>query len=142
MKHIAKTLMGAMTAVAAWLTARLGGMDRALEMMFLLMALDVATGVMAAAVGLKGQRLLSRRMFEGITRKLMMVALVMLAHALDTMLGADGVSRAAVIGFYAANEGLSIVENAALLGVPFPKAVRGALEKLRPGSEREPDGQS
>lgn len=129
--------MGVFSSLAAWMTARLGGMDKALQMMFLLMALDIVTGTAAAALGVSnGQRLLSRRMYEGVTRKLMMVVLVMLGHALDVMMGAEGISRAAVIGFYAANEGLSIIENAALLGVPFPKAVRAALEKLRADDEK------
>lgn len=129
--------MGVFSSLAAWMTARLGGMDKALQMMFLLMAFDIVTGTAAAALGVSnGQRLLSRRMYEGVTRKLMMVVLVMLGHALDVMMGAEGISRAAVIGFYAANEGLSIIENAALLGVPFPKAVRAALEKLRADDEK------
>lgn len=137
MKQWTKPLMGVFSSLAAWMTARLGGLDKALQMMFLLMALDIVTGTAAAALGVSnGQRLLSRRMYEGVTRKLMMVVLVMLGHALDVMMGAEGISRAAVIGFYAANEGLSIIENAALLGVPFPKAVRAALEKLRADDEK------
>ncbi|MDD4106308.1 MAG: phage holin family protein, partial [Eubacteriales bacterium] len=66
-----------------------------------------------------------------LSRKMMMLALVVLATALDTLLTLDGVSRAAVIGFYCANEGLSIVENAALLGVPFPQALLDTLEKMQ-----------
>ncbi|NLG56896.1 MAG: phage holin family protein, partial [Clostridiales bacterium] len=73
-------------------------------------------------------------LFSGLTRKLMMVILVMLATALDGLM-ASAVCRLAVIGFYGANEALSIVENAALLGVPFPKGLLEALERFR--QERE-----
>ena len=61
----------------------------------------------------------------------MMLALVMLATALDNMMGSDGVARLAVIGFYAANEGLSILENAALLGLPLPGVLSEALERVK-----------
>ncbi len=67
----------------------------------------------------------------------MVMGLVMLAAALDRLLGTQGVSRLAVIGFYAANEGLSIVENAALLGLPFPRGVLMMLEKMRDQEMKE-----
>jgi len=70
-----------------------------------------------------------------LTRKLMMLLLVMLATALDGLMGTDGVCRLAVIGFYAANEGLSIVENAALLGLPFPQALLAVLERMKQQGE-------
>jgi toxin secretion/phage lysis holin len=73
----------------------------------------------------------SKTMFLGLGRKLMMLILVMMAVQLDTLLQLDSVSRLAVIGFYVANEALSIVENAALLGVPFPKQVLSSLEAMR-----------
>ena len=66
----------------------------------------------------------------------MMLVLVMLATALDGMMGSDGVARLAVIGFYAANEGLSILENAALLGLPLPGALTEALERVRETGKR------
>ena len=72
-----------------------------------------------------------------LRRKLMVMGLVMLAAALDRLLGTQGVSRLAVIGFYAANEGLSIVENAALLGLPFPRGVLMMLEKMRDQETKE-----
>ena len=58
-----------------------------------------------------------------------MIIMVIAAGALDNMLNLNGLSRSAVIGFYCVNEMLSIVENAAVLGVPFPKAVKQALER-------------
>ncbi len=135
MKMLSKWLSGAAGACCAWLCWALGGWDGALQMMFLLMGLDLLTGVLASLAGrsdkTEGGGFLSTAFFLGLSRKLMMLALVMLATALDGVLGGGGVSRIAVIGFYAANEGLSIVENGAVLGVPFPKAVLGVLERMR-----------
>ena len=132
-KGMGNWLAGAAASCAAWLLARLGGWDAAMQAMFLLMGLDLLTGSLCALLGKadKGERFCSRVMFSGLSRKVMMLALVMLATALDTLLSTRGVSRAAVIGFYCANEGMSLVENAALLGVPFPKSVLGALEAMR-----------
>lgn len=135
MKIVIKWLSGAAGACCAWLCWALGGWDGALQMMFLLMGLDLLTGVMVSMVRrsdkTEGGGFLSSAFLLGLSRKLMMLALVMLATALDGLLGGAGVSRVAVIGFYAANEGMSIVENGAVLGVPFPKAVLGVLERMR-----------
>ena len=135
MKIVIKWLSGAAGVCCAWLCWALGGWDGALQMMFLLMGLDLLTGLMVSLVKrsdkTEGGGFLSSAFFLGLSRKLMMLALVMLATALDGVLGSAGVSRVAVIGFYAANEGMSIVENGAVLGVPFPKAVLGVLERMR-----------
>ncbi len=143
-RHVERWLLGAGASGLAWLLARLGGWDAAMQAMFLLMGLDLLTGTLCALLGkcVEGERFCSRRMFEGLSRKVMMLALVMLATALDDMLGTQGVSRAAVVGFYCANEGMSIVENAALLGVPFPQAVLTALEAMRnkENSSQNPTG--
>ena len=135
MKYVLRVLPPFAASVTAWLVARLGGWDAALQMMFLMMGMDLFTGVLCALMGKSkatdGGRFLSREMFHGLSRKLMKLALVMLAAALDTLMGLEGVSRAAVIGFYCANEGLSIVENAALMGVPFPQTLLDMLEKMQ-----------
>ncbi len=69
--------------------------------------------------------------FKGLTKKMMMLVIVMLGTALDRMLNTDSICRIAVIGFYAANEGLSILENALALGVPVPDSLRRLLDTLR-----------
>ncbi len=69
-----------------------------------------------------------------------MVLLVMLATALDGLLGAS-LCRLTVIGFYGANEALSIVENAALLGVPFPRGLLRALERFREARDQAESGE-
>ena len=138
MKETLKALSGTVCAGALYL---LGGWDTAIGMMFLLMGMDLLTGVMAAlkqkSAHTPGGGFLSRTFFLGLTRKLTITLMIMLAAALDRTLGTQGLCRLAAIGFYTANEGLSIVENAALLGVPFPKGLLNALERLRERNDNQ-----
>lgn len=135
MSELMKWLSRAGLLIITWLCRALGGWDAALGLLFLVMGLDLATGLLCAfhhkSDKTQGGGFLSRSFFLGLTRKLMMLVLVMLATALDYMLGSDGVARLAVIGFYAANEGLSILENAALLGLPLPEVLVKALERVK-----------
>jgi len=129
-----QTLLSLVMSLAALLARALGGWDAALAMMFLLMGLDVVSGLLVALcrksdkTGSGGFR--SGSFFTGLTRKLLMVLLVILGTALDSLLGTS-VCRLSVIGFYAANEALSVVENAALLGLPFPRGLLKSLERYQ-----------
>lgn len=142
MRHAMKWAATACAAVCAWLTQRLGGWDAALGMLFLLMGLDVLAGLLKGFRGLSphtpGGRLASRTLFQGLCRKLMMLVLVAVATAVDGALGDTGISRLSVISFYTANEALSIVENAAVLGVPFPGRLLKALEAMREKEDQTP----
>ncbi len=134
MDKVMKAAAGVFFSAVTALVQLLGGWDAALSVMFLMMALDVVSGL-ATAVMLKsgktaGGAFRSGAMFRGLTKKLMMLLMVMLAHALDTLLG-TGMCRVTVIGFYAANEALSVVENAAVAGVPFPAGLLKMLERYR-----------
>ena len=129
-----KLVSGAVGSFFAWLAVLMGGWDAALALMFLMMGLDVVSGL-AVALMKRSDRtqsggFLSRAFFAGLTRKMMMVLLVILGTALDGLLGTQ-VCRVSVIGFYAANEAFNVIENAALAGVPFPRGVLMALEKYR-----------
>lgn len=133
-KNVWRALSGALMGAAAWLSQLVGGWDAALSLLFMMMGLDLVTGVAAGlmrrSAHTPGGGFLSRTLFEGLTRKMVMVILVMLGTALDGLMNSS-VCRLAVIGFYAASEALSIAENAALLGVPFPKGLLRALERFR-----------
>ena len=72
--------------------------------------------------------------FIGLAKKMFIILFVLLGAALDTALGAS-VFQSMIICMYIANEGLSIIENASLLGVPIPKALRDALEIMRQKGE-------
>ncbi len=128
----------------AFVLKLLGGWDAPLTLLFLLMGLDILSGLLLAFRGQSdktgGGGFASFRFFSGLTRKLLMVLLVILGHALDGLLGSS-VCRLSVIGFYAANEALSVIENAAIAGVPFPRSLLKALEayqsRMDNGSEGE-----
>ena len=97
--------------------------------------LDYVTGVMCAVAD---RRLSSSAGFRGIFRKVLIFALVGIGHILDTqVIGAGGVLRTAVIFFYLSNEGVSLIENAAHLGLPVPAKLKAVLETLHERAEKE-----
>ena len=106
--------------------------------MFALLAfvvLDYITGIMCAVVD---RKLNSRVGFRGIFRKILIFALVGVGHLLDThIIGTGSVLRTAVIFFYLSNEGVSLVENAAYLGLPIPAKLKLVLEQLHDRAEKE-----
>ena len=76
--------------------------------------------------------------FKGIFRKILIFALVGVGHLLDVqVLGAVGVLRTAVIFFYLSNEGVSLIENAAHLGLPIPAKLKAVLEQLHDRAEKD-----
>ena len=122
-------------AVGGWLGYFLGGCDGLLYTLLAFVALDYATGVMAA---IADHKLSSAIGFRGIFRKVLIFALVGVGHLLDVqVLGAVGVLRTAVIFFYLSNEGVSLIENAAHLGLPIPAKLKAVLEQLHDRAEKE-----
>ena len=142
MDHFWKGVLGVLGTIGTYASYLLGGWDAAISIMFMVMAIDYVTGILCAVRGKSdktpGGAFSSRVAFSGITKKLMMLLIIMLAVALDRLMGTDSVCRIAAIGFYVANEGMSIVENAAVLGVPFPQSLLRVLETLksRDGDEK------
>lgn len=107
-----------------------GGLDGLLRALLVFMVVDYVTGIAAA---FREKKLNSETGFSGILRKGVMLLLVAMGNVLDTQVlgGGSSTFRSAVIGFYLANEGLSILENAGRLGVKWPKVLAKALEQLR-----------
>ena len=120
---------GTVTAIIGSFVAYLCGWDDSLEALLVLMALDYLTGVMAAYVN-TAYVLSSKRGFRGICKKVMVLAVVALAHELANMMGQE-IVRSLVIWFFAGNEGLSILENAVKSGIPVPNKLKDTLEQLR-----------
>lgn len=135
METIWKYLSCALATLITWLTWLVGGWDAVLGVMFVTMGLDYITGVVCAAMGRSAKtadgHFRSSAAFLGLTKKLLMLIIVALAVLVDRLIGTSGVCRMAAIGFYAANEGLSIIENCSRMGVPFPQSMMQLLEKLR-----------
>lgn len=107
-------------------------------LLFALMAfvvIDYITGVMCA---INDRKLSSEVGFRGICRKVLIFLLVGIANILDVqVIGTGSVLRTAVIFFYLSNEGVSLLENAAHLGLPVPDAIKTVLEQLHDRSEKE-----
>jgi len=96
--------------------------------------LDFISGVALAA---KEGRAASRELWLGVTRKIGTMAIVAVAHLLDTTIGDAHLIRDAAIFFYLAGELLSLIENAGQLGVPIPPVLRQAVEVLRGKGEQK-----
>ena len=99
------------------------------------MIIDYITGVMCAVAD---KKLSSTVGFKGICRKVLIFLLVGIANILDVqVIGSGSVLRTAVIFFYISNEGVSLLENAAHLGLPVPDRIKTVLEQLHDRSEKE-----
>ena len=129
MKDIWNASQLAITAIGGWLGWVLGGWDGFLYALVTFVLTDYLTGLMAAAVE---KKLSSEIGFKGIFRKVLIFMLVGIGHILDTRVIGDGsVLRTAVIFFYISNEGISIIENAARIGLPIPQKLKAVLEQLK-----------
>ena len=135
MKEFWNTIQLIFTAIGGWLGWFLGGCDGLLYALLVFVVLDYITGIMCAIID---HKLSSEVGFRGIFRKALIFALVGVGHVLDTqVIGTGGVLRTAVIFFYLSNEGVSLVENAAHLGLPVPEKLKAVLEQLHDRAEKE-----
>ena len=124
---------------SAWICAALsfcfGKLDGVLIALIALMAFDYATGVIRAAVN---HDLCSSVGFRGIARKVLILALVAVGNLVDVHIIGDGsLCRSLVIGFYIANESLSIIENAIDLGLPVPQKLITIIRDLKDKNDKE-----
>lgn len=133
MKEFWNTIQLAFAAVGGWLGYFLGGCDGLLYALIAFVAIDYITGVMCA---ISDKTLSSEVGFKGICRKVLIFLLVGIGNIIDVqVLGSPGVLRTAVIFFYLSNEGVSLLENAAHLGLPVPDAIKTVLEQLHDRSD-------
>ena len=129
-------------AISGFVTTLLGGWDAALATLLLFMLMDWVTGgILLPAVFKKSPKskngaLESRAGWKGLCRKGMMLLIVLVAVRLDLLMGTDYLRDAVCIAFIA-NEALSIVENAGLMGVPLPEMLRNAIDILGKSAEKK-----
>lgn len=110
-----------------------GGFDGFLYALLVFVVVDYITGVMCA---IADKKLSSEVGFKGICKKVLIFVMVGVAHIMDIYLIGNGeVLRTAVIFFYCSNEGVSMLENAAHLGLPIPEKLKAALEQLHGRSD-------
>ena len=135
MKEFWNTIQLIFTAIGGWLGWFLGGCDGLLYALIAFVAIDYITGVMCGVID---HRLSSEVGFKGIFKKVLIFLLVGVANILDEqVIGTGCVLRTAVIFFYISNEGVSLLENAAYLGLPVPEKIKTVLEQLHDRSESE-----
>ena len=118
----------AITAIGGWVGYFVGGMDGMLIALIVLMSLDYISGIMCAVID---RKLSSAIGFRGICKKVLILMLVGVANIVDIhVVGTGSALRGAVICFYMSNEGLSLLENAARVGLPVPDQLRDILAQL------------
>ena len=111
-----------------------GGWDMALRTLLLFMLLDYVLGVIC---GINDDKLSSQTAFKGILKKVTILIVITVAVSLDTAINAEGLVRGLVLFFYIGLEGISILENAARMGVPIPDRLKDALIQLKEGNKKE-----
>lgn len=125
----------AATALGGWLGYYLGGLDGLLIALLVFMILDYLTGMMCAVVD---RKLSSAVGFRGIFKKVMILLLVGVANIMDVhVVGSGSALRGAVVCFYLSNEGLSLLENTAHIGLPVPEPLKNALAQLHNREKKE-----
>lgn len=116
--------------IGAWL----GGFDDMVITLIVFIVVDYITGVINAIIN---KKLSSEIGFKGILKKILILVSVGLAVRLDNIFNLDESLRYITIGFYLANDGISIIENLASIGVPFPNKVKDILKQLNEESESD-----
>lgn len=128
MKAVLDKLELAFAAFGGFIGWFLGGFDGFLYALVVFVVMDYFTGVLAAGVK---KELSSEVGFKGIAKKVCIFVLVGIANIVDTQVIHDGAAiRTAVIFFYLANEGISVLENSAVIGLPVPEKLKEMLLRL------------
>lgn len=133
--QIKNAALGVLAIVGSAVAEALGGWDMALKVLICFMVLDYVTGWLVAAVWHKSGKsesgaLSSNAGFKGLIKKGVILTLVWMGAMLDRVTGST-FARTAVCMFFIANEGLSILENTAIMGVPYPAFVKNMLDAMR-----------
>jgi toxin secretion/phage lysis holin len=132
MKQTICTVLG---AIGSGIAYALGGWDTALITLVIFMGIDFLTGLAVAGIFKKSTKtetgaLESKAGFKGLCRKGMILFYVLVATRLDITLGSDFIRNAVIIGFII-NETISITENAGLMGLPLPGAIKNGIDLLK-----------
>lgn len=138
MKDIICTITGIAGSIVAGL---FGGWTSAMTTLLIFMSIDYVSGLAVAGVFKKSSKtdtgaLESRAGWKGLCKKCMIMVFVLIGHRLDVELGFDYIKNAVCIGFMA-NELISIVENAGLMGIPIPAVIKNCIDVLKEKAEVE-----
>lgn len=118
-----------------------GGWDKSMTTLVIFMAIDYLTGLMVAGIFKNSDKtetgaLESRAGFKGLCRKGVTLLIVLVACRLDLIIGTNFVRDASIIAFIA-NETISIIENAGLMGIPIPNVIMKSIDVLKSKAEEE-----
>lgn len=138
-----KIIKGA-CAILGVIAGLYGEWTAALSILAIMMGVDYITGVLVAITGRSpktdGGGLSSKIGFIGIAKKGFIMLIVLVATQLDRAIGNTAmIFQTATVFYYIANEGLSILENADAIGVPFPAFIKQRLESMREAKDKPPD---
>ena len=135
MKDFWNVIQVALSAIAGSIGYFIGGFDSMIYALIAFVIIDYITGVMCA---IADKTVSSEIGFKGICRKVLIFLLVGVANILDVhVIGTGSALRTAIIFFYLSNEGISLLENAAHLGLPIPEKIKTVLEQLHDRSQKE-----
>lgn len=134
-KTIYYSALGGIAIVGTAIAEALGGWDTSLKVLIIFMAIDYLTGILCALVWKKSPKsesgaFESKASLKGLIRKCAVLILVYIGALLDE-LTEQHIVRTAVIIFFIANDGFSIIENLGIMGVPMPEAIKNAFELLQ-----------
>lgn len=134
-------LTGIIGVVCSFISQLYGGWSAAMTTLLIFMGIDYITGLIVAGVFKKSEKtasggLESRAGWKGLCRKGVTLLVVLVASQLDSVMGSNFIRDAVVIAFIA-NETISIVENAGLMGIPIPKVILDAIDVLKQKSQTE-----
>lgn len=128
MKEFWNVVQMVIAGIGGWPGWFLRGFDGLVYALVAFVVIDYVTGMMCAVAD---KKLSSEVGFKGICRMVLIFLLVGIANILDVhVIGSGSVLRTAVIFFYISNEGVSLLENAAHLGLPIPEKMKLVLEQL------------
>lgn len=144
MEQIWSRLIKTAAAVGGAIAGMFGGWDALMRVLVTMMAVDYVSGLIVAAMGRSNKTeyggLSSKVGFVGLAKKALMMMVVLMATMLDGALNlGTAVCRDAACWFYVANEGLSIIENLNLIGVPFPAKIKELLGEKAAEDNEPPD---
>lgn len=129
MKHIICEVTSVLATIFIYV---LGGFDIAMKSLIIVMIVDYLTGIVSAFYN---KNLSSKVGFKGILKKMCYFCVIALAVVIDNLTGTSGTIRSLVIYFFVANDGLSIIENMAEMGIKLPQRLIDALDQLKKKGE-------
>ena len=129
MKHFINDIISVIFTTFVYL---IGGFDIAIQSLLIVMVVDYLTGIASA---IYNKELSSKIGFKGILKKFSYLCVVALSVVIDNLTGQSGLIRTLVIYFFVANDGLSIIENMAEMGVKLPQKLIDALEQIKKKGE-------